>query len=498
MSLWHDLLIVAGAATMLTGALLALRETDLKRVLAWSTVASLGTLVMLIGLPDPIGAKAMVAFLLGHALYKAALFLVAGIIDHETGTRDATGLGGLAGKMPLTAAAAALAALSMGGILPLFGFISKELMYEATLTLPGLLTLVAVACSAAMFVVAALVGARPFLGRLRETPLAPHDPPMAMLAGPLLLAGLGVLFGLAPGLAAAIVEPAVSAVRGQETHVSLYLWHGVNTALMLSIVTTVIGIALFLSWGPVQSGLARVSVLDSAGPDAIYGRAMAGLERLAASYAASVHGGTLRRYLWISLAVTFGGAGLVLLLGGGIVFPAEVTRPGLEHVALLLLSGFSALAAVRIGPVIGQVMALGILGFAIALLFLALGATDLAFTQFTVDIIALLLLLAILARLPFRRAEHRLPAEKRRDAVLATVVGAVGGLTMLAISAMPFDRALPDWMGENSLPLAKGRNVVNVIIVDFRAFDTLGEITVLGIAALAAWVLFRRIKDTRA
>jgi len=498
MSLWQDLLMVVGAATMLTGALLALRETDLKRVLAWSTVASLGTLVMLIGLPDPMGAKAMVAFLLGHALYKAAMFLVAGIIDHETRTRDATALGGLARKMPLTAAAAVLAALSMAGIPPLFGFIAKEVLYEATLTLPGLLTLVAVASSVAMFVVAALVSARPFLGRLRETPAKPHDPPAAMLAGPLLLAAIGALFGLAPGLATGIVEPAVSAVRGEATSVSLYLWHGVNTALILSIVTVALGLGLYLSWRRVQPGLEAVRTLDTAGPDAIYARAMAGLTRLAGWQTRAIQGGSLRRYVAVTLGLTYGGAGVVLLVSGGLAFPAEVTRPGLEHVGLMLLAGFGAVAAARIGSVLGQVMAAGVLGFAIGLLFLSLGATDLAFTQFTVEVVALLLLLAVLARVPFRGIEHRAPAERRGDALVAVTVGAAGFLLLLAVQALPFDSTIPDWMAQASLPEAKGRNVVNVILVDFRALDTLGEITVLGIAALSAWVLFRRMKGHRA
>ncbi|MFN6955163.1 MAG: hydrogen gas-evolving membrane-bound hydrogenase subunit E [Acetobacteraceae bacterium] len=498
MSLWQDLLMLFGAATMLTGALLALRETDLKRVLAWSTVASLGTLVMLIGLPDPMGAKAMVAFLLGHALYKAALFLVAGIIDHETGTRDASALGGLARKMPLTAAAAMLAALSMAGIPPLFGFIAKEVLYEATLTLPGLLTMVAVASSAAMFVVAALVAARPFLGALRETPVKPHDPPAAMLAGPVLLAAIGTLFGLAPGLATGIVEPAVSAVRGEATSVSLYLWHGVNTALILSILTVALGLALYLSWRRVQPGLEAVRTLDTAGPDAIYARAMAGLTRLAGWQTRAIQGGSLRRYVAVTLGLTYGGAGVVLLASGGLAFPAEVTRPGLQHVGLMLLAGFGAVAAARIGSVLGQVMAAGVLGFAIGLLFLSLGATDLAFTQFTVEVVALLLLLAVLARVPFRGIEHRDPAQRRNDALVAVTVGTAGFLMMLAVQALPFDSTIPDWMGQASLPEAKGRNVVNVILVDFRALDTLGEITVLGIAALSAWVLFRRMRGDRA
>jgi multicomponent Na+:H+ antiporter subunit A len=499
MTLWQDLLTIVGGLTMLTGGLLALRETDLKRVLAWSTVASLGTLVMLIGLPDPLAAKAMVVFLFGHALYKAALFLIAGIIDHETGTREATELGGLAGRMPLTAAAAALAALSMAGLPPLFGFIGKEVLYEATLTLPGLLVLVAIATSAAMVVVAAIVAARPFLGARRPTPSEPHDPPLAMLAGPVVLAALGVLFGLMPGLVSgALVSPAVSAVLGTPTEVSLYLWHGFNLVLMLSLLTVAAGLGLFLGWPRVQPALAGVRALDTAGPDAVYARAMTGLARIAGWQTQAIQSGSLRRYVAITLGLTFGGAGLVLVAFGGGAFPAEVTRPGLEHLGLMLLAGFGAVAAARLPTVIGAVMAAAVLGFSVGLLFLAMGATDLAFTQFTVEVVSLLLLVAVLARVPFRAAERRSARERRVDGLIACAVGLAGFLLLLAVSAAPFDTTLPDWMGAASYPEAKGRNVVNVILVDFRALDTLGEITVLGIAALAAWVLFRRAKGERA
>jgi multicomponent Na+:H+ antiporter subunit A len=139
-----------------------------------------------------------------------------------------------------------------------------------------------------------------------------------------------------------------------------------------------------------------------------------------------------------------------------------------------------------------------VLGFSVGLLFLAMGATDLAFTQFTVEVVSLLLLVAVLARVPFRAAERRSARERRVDGLIACAVGLAGFLLLLAVSAAPFDTTLPDWMGAASYPEAKGRNVVNVILVDFRALDTLGEITVLGIAALAAWVLFRRAKGERA
>ncbi len=497
-ALWQGMLTGAGALTMVTGALLALRERDLKRKLAWSTVVALGTLVTLIGLEEPLAASAAVVFLLVHALYKAGLFLVSGIVDKKTGTRDAMVLSGLGRRMPLTALAAALAALSMAGAPGFIGAMSKDLMFTVQLGVPGLLPGVALAVNAAMVVVAGVVAARPFLGPAMETAQTVKDPPIEMLAAPLLLGTLGLLFGLFPGLIGGwLVEPAAAAILGRPTGLALGEKQGETFVFYLSLGALGVGVLMFFGWRRLQPTLAGMAWLDTRGPDAGYARIMAGVSRAAVAVTARVQTGSLRHYLALTLGIVLGGAALVLVLNGGLALPRATLWPHWWQVALAALVAVGAVAACRVRALMGQVMAAGLVGFGAGILFLTLGAADLAFTQFSVETIAIVLLVAVLARLPFRELDPRRRTERRRDAALAAAAGVIGTLILFAVLSVPFDTTIPDWMGQAAVPEAKGRNVVNVVLVDFRALDTLGEIAVLLIAALAAAVLLRRAGRAR-
>jgi len=498
MALWQGLLTGAGAATMVTGAVLALRERDLKRKLAWSTVVALGTLVMLIGIDDPMAATAAVVFLLVHALYKASLFLIAGIVDKKAGTRDAMHLRGLGRRMPLTAAAALLAGLSMAGAPGFIGALAKDLVFTVHVGLPGLLPGIALLVNAAMVVVAGIVAARPFMGVPMRTEQMAKDPPAAMLVAPLILGGLGLLLGMAPQLVATtIIDPAAAAMLGRPTGIVLAGKKGGVLVLTMSLSAFALGLLMFLGWRRLQPSLAGQGWLDAYGPDAAYGRAMRGLAAGAAALTRRVQGGSLRAYLAASLVLVFGGAGLLLAVRGGLALPAPGLWATPAQLALGAVIAAGALAACRLRALFGQVMAAGLVGFGVGILFLTLGAADLAFTQFTVEILAIVLLVAILARLPFHALDERRAGERRRDALLAAGVGVLGTAILLAVLSVPFDPAIQGWMGQAAVPEAKGRNVVNVVIVDFRALDTLGEIAVLLIAALAATVLLRRARGVR-
>ncbi len=501
---WSPLLTTAGLATMMTGTLLALRESDLKRVLAYSTVVSLGTLVVLIGLPAKVAASAMVTFLVVHALYKACLFMVAGIIDHETGTRHATRLGGLAKPMPITATVALLAGLSMAGLPPFVGFVGKELIYEAGLTAasPGVALGIALLANACMVVVAGIVTVRCFFGVLVPTPDAPngqpHDPPLAMLAGPAVLAALGLVFGLHPALAHGLLGPAASAVAGQPIQPALSLWHGFTPMLALSVATLVLGILLLRHWHPLRRFLARVADIDRLGSDAAYDRLMTGLQRLAAWQTRGIQHGSLRGYLRVTFAVVAAAILVTMSLKNGFAWPAREWTALTPELVLPALLTLAALAVAWAGTFTAGIVAAGMVGFGLALTFLFNGAPDLAFTQFSVEALALVLLLAIIGRMPFHEVDSRGRAQRRRDAVLATVLGIAAASVLMAAVAEPFDARLSDYFREVSVPLAHGRNLVNVIIVDFRALDTLGEITVLALAALAAAALLSSVKQRRA
>jgi multicomponent Na+:H+ antiporter subunit A len=495
MALWQALLTGAGAATMLAGAVLALRERDLKRKLAWSTVVALGTLVTLIGIEEPLAATAAVVFLLVHALYKASLFLIAGIVDKKAGTRDAMSLRGLGRSMPVTAVAALLAGLSMAGAPGFIGAAAKDLLFTVQLGVPGLLPAIALVVNAAVVVVAGVVAARPFLGAPMALERAAKDPPIAMLAAPLVLGALGLAFGIAPQLvSSAIIEPAAGAILGRPTGISLGEKQGDELVLAVSYGALVFGVLLFLGWRRLQPTLAGQAWLDSYGPDAGYARAMRGISRVSVAVTRRVQGGSLRRYMVLSLALVFGGAGLVLAWRGGLALPGPGPWATPAQLALAAVIAAGAIAACRVRVLFGQVMAAGLVGFGVGILFLTLGAADLAFTQFTVEILVIVLLVGVLARLPFHARDARHPAQRRNDAWLAVAVGAVGTAILFAVLSVPFDPVIPDWMGQAAVPEAKGRNVVNVVLVDFRALDTLGEIAVLLIAALAGSVLLRRAR----
>ncbi|TKT83032.1 hydrogen gas-evolving membrane-bound hydrogenase subunit E [Aquamicrobium sp. LC103] len=502
-ALWVTLLTGFGAATMLVGAVLALRATDLKRVLAYSTIVSLGTLVLLIGIPGETSSMAVVTFLIVHALYKACLFLVAGIVDHETGTRDSSALGGLRHTMPVTAAVALLGALSMAGLPPFIGFAAKELVYETSLTASAswLVVGVALIANAVMVVVAGIVAIRCFTGDMTSTPRTPHDPDAAMLGGPIVLALLGVVFGVAPWLVGAnLILPAASAIAGEPVDYTLSLWHGFTPMLALSLATFILGIAVFRRWDGVRAALGRIRQIDEWGPDRFYDRIMDGLQSLARRQTRLIQSGSLRGYVGYTLSVTAIAITASFLLRGGVALPSftEILQPDL---ALVVLLAVSALAVTGARNFVSGIAAAGMVGFTVALVFLFQGAPDLAFTQFSVEALAIVILLAIVGRLPFRERDYRTRRERLRDGIIAAGTGLTATLVLLSVLAQPFDGRLSDFFREASVPEAHGRNLVNVIIVDFRALDTLGEITVLALAAIAAAAVIsglrRATKGTR-
>lgn len=492
-ALWIALVTGAGLLTMATASALTLFQTDLKRVLAYSTLVSLGLLVMLAGLPGGGAALAAVTFLIAHALYKASLFLTVGIVDHETGTRDATRLGGLGRAMPITAGLAALGALSMAGIPPFGGFLAKELVYEAALGSWWLVAIVLIA-NVSMIVAAGAVAVRCFLGAPVATPRPAHDPPVSMLAGPALLGLTGLAFGAAPVLGAPLVRAAVDATGGAES--ALALWHGFTPALALSGATLLLGALVYWRWADARVAPAPAAIRPR-GADAVYDGLLRGLQQLAARQTAAIQRGSLRGYLRVIFAVS-----ALAMLGagwarGGLALPS--LEGALQPVALLaVLSIVAALAVVRAGSFLAGIAAAGMVGFCAALLFLFRGAPDLAFTQFAVEALAIVVLLAIVGRMPFREGDRRAPRERRLDAIIAVAFGAAASAVLLAVVRTPLDTRVSDFFREAGVAEAHGRNLVNVIIVDFRSLDTLGEIAVLTLAATAAAALFATSRPKRA
>ncbi len=493
---WFWLLVGAGGITMLMGGFLALRQTDLKRLLAYTTVAALGTLTFLLGLGVEKAFPAFVVFLIVHALYKGALFLIAGAVDHETGVRDVLEVGGLRKLMPVTATAAVLAGLSMAGLPPFMGFLAKELSYEAVLRadiLGWLLPAAAVLANVFAVAVAGIVVVRPFFGDRPETKKSPHEAPLSMWLGPVLLAVLGLVFGIAPGIiGASLVEPAVFAVAGAGVPVDLVLWHGLNTALLLSAITLAAGICLYFIWDTVRRGLTRLDGVTAVGPERWYNWGLDGLTFVADGQTRLLQSGILRYYFLTIFITILGLVGAALILHPRL--PVHMSWPDVTFyqatlaALIVLAAGSTILTRSRLAAVVS----LGVVGFGVALMFVQLGSPDLAMTQFLVETLVVIIILGIMYQLPrFDRSEELPLRAKLRDAVIALGVGGLVTYLLLGVTQLPFNDQIPDFFVRESVPSGHGRNVVNVILVDFRALDTLGEIVVLAVAGMGAFALLK-------
>lgn len=493
---WVWTLTLFGAFTAVFASVLALRQTDLKQALAYTTLMALGTLTMTLAQPGAYAVTAFATFLVAHSLYKASLFLMVGCVDHAAGTREVDRLGGLARAMPVTALAAALAGLSMAGLPPLMGFIAKELQYAGAIEAEGprlLIVGAALAANALMFAVAGIVALRPFWRRRPEdaTPAPPHEAPWQMLAGPVLLGLAGLAFGLAPWLIQdRAIGPIVAGFLGAASEArELKLWAGVNLPLYLSFATFGIGLALCLAYRPIRAALERA---DAASPsfDRGWDAFLGGLTAFAAWQTRIVQPGRLRAYLFTTFAVAALGIGGTALWQGVELAPVSLEGVRPKSVAILALIVAGTLLTSFTSSRIAAVAGLGVVGIGVALLFILFSAPDVAITQLLVEVLIVVLVSVAMLRLPYLDA-HTRSTPRPWDAALAIAMGAAVSAVTLAVLATPMDRRLTEFFEAASWPEAYGRNIVNVILVDFRALDTFGEIAVVAVAALAAYALLR-------
>jgi multicomponent Na+:H+ antiporter subunit A len=491
---WFYLVSGFGAMTMVIAALVALQESDLKRILAYLTVSALGMLVMLLGLGAPGASEAAITFLFAHALYKGALFLVAGSVNHETGTRDVDQLGGLSRAMPFTATAALLAAASMAGLLPTFGFIGKELVYEAAYQSESaavLLTSAAVLAGTIYTALALLVSVRPFLGKKRSTPKHPHEGPPGLWLGALCLAIFGFLAGVfAPYIGEALLGPAIASVVGKPVKLKLALWHGWNPVLALSLLSLALGVIVFAVRDRLYNGTRRLSLASLPGAEDAYKLILTVLNVVASGQTRILQNGYLRVYLLTIIGTT------VLLVGYSLasrdVFALNLRWSDIQfyELALAILILLATLMATFTSSRLGAVAALGVVGYAIALVYILFGAPDLAMTQFLIETLMVILFVLIFYVLP-RFAVLSPQRVRVRDGLVALCAGALMTAFVMIATSVQFNPPISGYFAENSVARAHGRNLVNVILVDFRALDTLGEITVLGVAAVGVYALLK-------
>ncbi|XKE46330.1 DUF4040 domain-containing protein [Halomonas organivorans] len=490
-SAWTLGLGLIGGVTLLLGAVMALRQTNLKLMLAYSTVMALGTMTLLLGIGTRAALAACLVFLLAHAFYKGALFLVAGILDVMTGTLDITAMGGLRRLLPWTALTAAVAALSLAGLPPMLGFVAKEALFGALLEAGGTgwAAVVAVTLAAGLTLsVAAIVAIRPFLGPLRDPPRRPRGTPPALLVGPALLAALSLLTGVAPGLFDELVTITLAGLGASGEALHLAAWHGFGGPLALSLAGLVLGVAVFLRWESVRARLVDVlAPLVARGPEVWHSTLGWRTLQLAHWQTRILQNGHLRTYLVSILVVWLGLVGHALLVRHGTLsWPASAWQAHELVVAALMAAG--ALTACMVRSRLAAVAALGSMGFSIALTFVLFSAPDLAITQLLVETLTVVLLALVLFRLPHFTVLST-PLQRWRDLGVAALVGVQITTLMLAVLGSERLPSVSHYMVANGQPLGHGHNLVNVILVDFRALDTLGEVFVLALAAVGVYAM---------
>lgn len=495
---WTVLLTSIGALTMFVGSLMAVTSTDLKRILAYTTVASLGTLTLLIGIGGESALTAAMVFLLAHALYKGALFMAAGTVDHETGTKDIRQLGGLKRSMPHTAFFMSLAALALAGVPPVLGFIAKESMLEGLLSSPwqSTLLLVGVISSICLVASAGLLVIKPFFGSQVVTPKAPHEAPWTMRIGFSLLASFGLIFGLIPSLIAPLITAATASVVGESVNpVSLSLWHGFNLPLLLSAIALSLGYLLFKHWDHLALKVSGMKPLLNYGPEKGYDIVMRGLVFFAKWTTGKVQNGYMSNYILTIFIFTIVLVGYVIATRVG--WYGTLDFSDLEIYELLVAGiivavvGYACITEQRLGAV----AAIGALGFCMALIYVFFSAPDLAITQILIETLTVILLVFVLFKLP--RFQRLSSSDVRwRDAFVALVFGGMMTLLVMTVTQFAEPDRISDYLIENSYLIAKGRNIVNVILVDYRALDTLGEIFVLALAAIGVMAMIKLEKKS--
>ena len=512
---WFWLVGGAGVVTLVLGAYFAMFQNDLKGLLAYSTISHLGLITLLLGLNRDLAAVAAVFHIMNHATFKASLFMAAGIIDHETGTRDMRRLSGLWKAMPITGTLAFVASAAMAGVPLMNGFLSKEMFFAETVDLSSTPLLdyglpVAATLAGIFAVVYSLrfsVGV--FLGPpARHLPLEPHEPVRWMRVPIEILVLLCIVVGIFPqwSIGPALDVAARAVVGGAMPPFSLAIWHGFNKPLVMSLIALGGGIALYLLLrrGVVAGRFKHAPLLGLNG-QRLFESTLYGLDRASrwALAVLSTYRLQPQMLLMVLAAIVFAS---VALWAGGISWGDRPRVPGnLEFALLWVLGCVAALAAANQAKFhrLAALILLGAVGLAVSLTFLWFSAPDLALTQLTVEVVTTVLFLLGLRWLPKRRpeeAEHlglRVRARRARDLVVSLVAG--GGMAVLAYAMMtrPAPQSISPFFIDRSLPEGGGTNVVNVMLVDFRAFDTMGEITVLGIVGLTVYALLRRFRPPR-
>jgi len=498
--LWFLIVSLTGLATFLMGAYIALFQHDLKGLLANSTISHLGLITLLLGMGTDLAAVAAIFHIINHATFKASLFMAAGIIDHESGSRDMRQLNGLWKYMPYTATLAMVASASMAGVPLMNGFLSKEMFFTETLHQASLGSLSwfipVLATLGGVFAVAysmRFIHDVFFNGEPINLPKTPHEPPRYMRVPVEILVALCLVVGIVPSLVVGdlLYSAASSTLNTPAPHYSLAIWHGFNFPLLMSFIALIGGLLMY----HFRSHLFKFqSQFPATDPKLVFEGVIQSLSSKAQRFIAFTENGSLQRYIFLTLV-------LALVMTASSLMKLNATagqRPELPVDALTITAAvllcISALATViwhRKRLI--ALLTLSVVGLIVSLAFAQFSAPDLALTQLSVEVVTVILLILALFFLPQKTLKESSPRRVVRDLSLASLIGGVVGTICYALMTRPLD-TISTFFTENSKTGGGGTNVVNVILVDFRGFDTLGEITVLGIAALGIYKLIARMR----
>jgi len=507
---WLWIVSLVGIITLLYGSFIAVKQVDLKGLLAYSTISQLGMIMSLLGIGAAgvhysnenvyyIATAAAVFHLVNHATFKGSLFMMVGIIDHETGTRDIRRLGGLMKIMPITFAIALIGSLSMAGIPPFNGFLSKEMFFASMLNIREfnmfnldtwgiLLPIIAWVGSIFTFVYSMILVFKTFTGKYQPEKLStkPHEAPIGMLISPIILVSLVVIFGLFPGLLSnTILSPAITSIYGGGVYdLHIYHWHGFQPELFMTIGVIVFGTTLYLSvtkWSVIYQA---IPVVWNRIYDWLFGETENTFNKLTNKYMT----GSLRTYLIYIFSFFILILFYTLFAKDGFIINTSLLSPiGGYEVVLSLVLVISTIAILFSKSRLTSIILLGAVGYTVSLFYVVFRAPDLALTQLVIETVSVALFLLCFYHLPRNARKKESIPFKISNAVISVLVGLVVMLIAIAsYSTKLFDSISPYYV-DNTYIKAAGENMVNVILVDFRGFDTLFEITVLAIAAIGIY-----------
>lgn len=517
---WLWLVAGFGIVTLFWGSFLAVKQTDLKSILAFSTVSQLGLIMSLLGvgaaalhydfLDDNIyltATTAAVFHLINHATFKGSLFMVVGIVDHETGTRDIRKLGGLMSFMPITFTLAIIGTFSMAGLPPFNGFLSKEMFFTAMVRAASLdifnmetwgilFPVLAWVASVFTFLYSMIIVFKTFTGKYKPEELdkKPHEAPIGMLISPIILASLVIIIGFFPNLIAqSLIEPAIASIHpmlGDSFLVNIYFWHGWTIEVYMTLGVILVGLVLFFTlakWSNIYNWFPKRLTLNN-----LYDNGLITMERSAYKFNNLYMTGSIRNYLVFIFGFLIVSLGGTLIVKNAFSFDISAGAPiGLYEVVLVLAMIAGTVTILFAKSRLTAIIALGAVGYSVSLFYVLFRAPDLALTQLLVETVSVALFLLCFYHLPEYTKKQKRLTFRLTNLIISLGVGTIVTLIALSANSTRMFNSISSYFIENSYTEAGGKNMVNVILVDFRGFDTLFEITVLGIAALGIYAMIK-------